>query len=110
MEKSGSIPFYLAFVLGIMLEDFVQKIWKGKEKTKLSPKIVPLWKRAIGILWIALWLGVTSTWYFTPMIQSTTEDLRMVPFNVAKHVGLEPLIGIILGSGVAIAFIFEVEL
>jgi hypothetical protein len=110
MEKSGSIPFYLTFVLGIMIEDGVQEIWKCKKQPKLSTDIVSPWKRAIGLLWIMLWLGVTSTWYFTPMIQSTTEDLRMVPFSVAKHVGLEPLIGVILGSGVAIAFKFEVEI
>ena len=110
MEDSGSMPFYLAFVLGIMLEDGVQAIWKCKEKAKLSTDIVPLWKRAIGLLWIMIWLAVTSTWYFTPMIQSTTEDLRMVPFSVAKYFGLEPLIGIVLGSGVAISFIFEVEI
>ena len=76
----------------------------------MSTDIVPLWKRAIGLLWIMIWLAVTSTWYFTPMIQSTTEDLRMVPFSVAKYFGLEPLIGIVLGSGVAISFIFEVEI
>jgi hypothetical protein len=118
VQHSGSMVFYLAFVLGIMLEDGVQGIWKwaapmsdsrqvGKAR---SPVIVSLWKRAVGYIWVMLWLGVTSTWYFTPMIQSTKHDLQMVPFSVAKCVGLDTVIGIVLGGGAAIALVFEVEI
>lgn len=117
MQSSGSMPFYLAFVLGIMIEDGVQDIWKrvqapnnGQEKSKQSSDIVPLWKRAVGMVWVMLWLGVTSTWYFTPMIQSTNDDTRMIPFSVAKYIGFQPLIGIVVSGGVGIAEIFETEL
>lgn len=117
MESSGSMPFYLAFVFGIMLEDGVQHIWKRvqipdneHEKTKQSSGIVPLWKRATGLVWVMLWLGVTSTWYFTPMIQSTNDDLGVIPFSIAKYIGFQPLIGIVVGSGIGIAIMFEVEL
>ncbi|KGO44061.1 hypothetical protein PEX2_020700 [Penicillium expansum] len=117
MERSGSMPFYLAFVLGIMLEDGVQNIWKRvqtsndrHEKAKQSSGIVPLWKRTAGLVWVMLWLGVTSTWYFTPMIQSTNDDLRVIPFSVAKYIGFQPLVGIVVGSGVGIAVVLEVEI
>jgi hypothetical protein len=117
MEISGSMPFYLAFVLGIMLEDGVQNIWKrlqtpdeGKMEANQSSGLVPLWKRAAGLVWVMLWLGVTSTWYFTPMIRSTNDDLRVIPFSVAKYIGLEPLIGIVVGGGIGVAVMFEVEL
>ncbi|CAG7921781.1 unnamed protein product [Penicillium olsonii] len=117
IDKSGSMPFYLAFVAGIMIEDGVQEMWKfassGSSRgvtTKVLPESTPLWRRAIGALWVALWLGVTSTWYFTPMIQSTSEDLRIVPFSLAKHVGLEPVIGIALSYGAIIGIIFKVEI
>lgn len=116
MERSGSMPFYLAFVVGIMLEDGVQNIWKqvqtldvSQEEAKQSSDIVSLWKRAAGMVWVMLWLGVTSTWYFTPMIQSTNDDLRVIPFSVAKYIGFQSLIGIVMGSGVGIAVMFEVE-
>ncbi|KAI2707625.1 hypothetical protein CBS147332_6683 [Penicillium roqueforti] len=116
MERSGSMPFYLSFVFGIMLEDGVQNIWKrvqapeNWQEVKQSSGIVPLWKRAVGMVWVMLWLGITSTWYFTPMIQSTNDDLRVIPFSVARYIGLQPLIGIVLGSGIGIALMFEVEL
>lgn len=117
MERSGSMPFYLAFVVGIMLEDGVQNIWKqvqtldvSQEEAKQSSDIVSLWKRAAGMVWVMLWLGVTSTWYFTPMIQSTNDDLRVIPFSVAKYIGFQSLIGIVMGSGVGIAVMFEVEI
>lgn len=116
MERSGSMPFYLSFVFGMMLEDGVQNIWKrvqapeNWQEVKQSSGIVPLWKRAVGMVWVMLWLGITSTWYFTPMIQSTNDDLRVIPFSVARYIGLQPLIGIVLGSGIGIALMFEVEL
>ena len=116
-ERSGSMPFYLAFILGIMLEDGVQHLWKrlqtsdnGQDQAKQSSDMAPLWKRIVGMVWVMVWLGVTSTWYFSPMIQSTNEDMRMIPFSVAKHIGFQPLISITVGSGVGIAVVFEVEL
>jgi type III secretory pathway component EscS len=117
-EKSGSIPFYLAFVIGIMLEDGVQELWKNLQprnepemEAKRSTKdVVPLWKWSIGLVWVMLWLGVTSTWYFTPMIQATTEDMRMVPVSAARYIGLGPLTGIVAISGAIIAFTFEIEI
>ncbi|KAJ6087134.1 hypothetical protein N7467_006048 [Penicillium canescens] len=117
-EKSGSIPFYLAFVLGIMLEDGVQELWKHlqprnepeMEAKRSTKEVVPLWKRSIGLVWVMLWLGVTSTWYFTPMIQATTEDMRMVPVSAARYIGLCPLTGIVAISGAIIAFTFEIEI
>jgi hypothetical protein len=57
-----------------------------------------------------LWLGVTSTWYFTPMIQATTEDMRMVPVSAARYIGLGPLTGIVAISGAIIAFTLEIEI
>ncbi|KAJ5192793.1 hypothetical protein N7449_008935 [Penicillium cf. viridicatum] len=100
-----------------MLEDGVQNIWKRvqipdsrQEEAKQPSDIVPLWKRAAGMVWVMLWLGVTSTWYFTPMIQSTNDDLRVIPFSAAKYIGLQPLIGIVVGSGVGIVVMFEVEI
>ncbi|KAJ5210464.1 hypothetical protein N7491_010270 [Penicillium cf. griseofulvum] len=117
MEISGSIPFYLAFVVGIMLEDGVQNIWKrvqtpdeGQVEANQSSGIVPVWRRAAGMVWVMLWLGVTSTWYFTPMIRSTNDDIRVIPFSIAKYIGLEMLIGIVVGSGIGVAVMFEVEL
>ncbi|KAJ5530987.1 hypothetical protein N7527_004380 [Penicillium freii] len=117
VDMSGSMPFYLAFVFGIMLEDGVQNIWKRvqtpdsrQEEAQQPSGIVPLWKRAAGMVWVVLWLGVTSTWYFTPMIQSTNDDLQVIPFSAAKYIGLQPLIGIVVGSGVGIVVMFEVEI
>ncbi|KAJ5357884.1 hypothetical protein N7541_005042 [Penicillium brevicompactum] len=118
MEKSGLMSFYLAFVLGIMLEDGVQEVWKRtgcpdasrEAMVHHSTNIMSFWKRAIGFIWVTIWLGATSTWYFAPMTQSATGDLHMVPLSVANHLGLEQLVGVILIYGAVIAFIFEVEI
>ncbi|KAJ5124398.1 uncharacterized protein N7515_008223 [Penicillium bovifimosum] len=117
-ERSGSMVFYLAFVPGIMFEDAVQGIWKQIAAVPKSrqvgeaslPAIVPPWKRAVGYIWVMLWLGVTSTWYFTPMIQSTQPDMQMVPFSVTKCIGLDTVVKIVVGGGAVIALVFEVEI
>jgi hypothetical protein len=118
MDKSGSMPFYLTFVLGIIMEDGVQELWKhmqsrnkAEDQAKSSTdEAVSIWKRSIGLLWVMLWIGVTSTWYFTPMIQSTTEDMRMVPVSAAKYIGLNSMVGIVGISGAIIAYTFEIEI
>ena len=44
------------------------------------------------------------------MIQSTNDDLRVIPFSIAKYIGFQSLIGIVVGSGVGIVVMFEVEI
>lgn len=113
MEYSGSIPFYLAFVPGIMLEDGVQQLWERlfpEKKASSQQAGLPFWQRIVGFAWVMLWLGVTSTWYFTPMIQLTGPDVVMVPVSLATRIGLATSVGATLISGVGLVLAFEVEI
>lgn len=115
-EHSGSIPFFMAFVPAIIIEDCVQWLWK-----KLSPDSQqsdscsraskpPVWQRALGFCWVMGWLAVSSTWYFTPMIQLTTKDIYMVPFSFCQKFGLFPIATFSVCSGVLLMYVFEIEL
>lgn len=113
MEYSGSIPFYLAFVPGIMLEDGVQQLWERlfPEKRASSQQAEPpFWQRIVGFVWVMVWLGITSTWYFTPMIQLTSPDVVMVPVSLAARIGLATSVGVALVNGVGLILAFEVEI
>ncbi|KAJ5546363.1 hypothetical protein N7494_003948 [Penicillium frequentans] len=111
-EYSGSITFYTGFVVGIMIEDCVQELWGrfGAESSNSEKTEPAMWQRILGILWVMTWLAITSTWYFTPMIQLTGPDVTMVPLSLSGELGLPTSGTILLFAGVAISWIFEVEL
>ncbi|KAJ5636115.1 uncharacterized protein N7484_009428 [Penicillium longicatenatum] len=113
-QYSGSITFYMIFVAGIMLEDFVQHLWGrfgAHKRSSSSEKIEPaMWQRIIGLMWVMTWLAVTSTWYFTPMIQLTGPDVTMVPFSFSAKSSLPTSGTLLLSAGIVISWIFEVDL
>lgn len=114
-EHSGSIPFFMSFVPGIIIEDAVQGVWRMISHSRAQQSSIqnprpPLWQRTLGFCWVFGWLAITSTWYFTPMIQSTGQDVTMVPFSFSQRLGLVPMASISLGSGMLLMYIFEVEL
>ncbi|KAJ5594080.1 uncharacterized protein N7459_000288 [Penicillium hispanicum] len=115
MEYSGSIPFYLAFVLGIMLEDGVQALWRrfagsDSEQASSHGAVPPAWHKVVGMAWTMTWLAITSTWYFTPVIQLTNPDMFMVPFSLAEITGLPIAVGAAVVSGLVLVRVFEIEL
>ena len=104
----------MAFVFGIMFEDGVQEIWgrfvARDAASNYEPGAPAMWQKIVGFLWVVTWLAVTSTWYFTPMIQLTGPDVTMVPFNLSGGIVLPASGTILLFSGAALSWIFEVEL
>ena len=102
--------FFLSFVLGFMIEDGVKAMWKSMyPQAKESAGPPPLWQRAIGFVWVMVWIGVVSTAYFVPM-QRPESQAVLVPFNVSEWIGLPALVGIVGVGAAALNFVFEVEL
>lgn len=113
-EYSGSIPFYMAFVFGIMFEDGVQELWgrfvacDGTSTFEEAPSA--MWQRIVGSLWVMTWLAIISVWYFTPMIHLTGPDVTMVPFSFSGEIGLPVSGTVLLLTGVSLSWIFEIEI
>lgn len=115
IQNSGSIPFFMAFIPAIMIEDCVQ--WLRKQcsppralnwtSQKSKP---PGWQRALGFCWVMGWLAVSSTWYLTPMNQSTSKEIYMVPFSFCRLFGMMPMATSCVCSGVILMYVFEVEI
>lgn len=87
---SGSMHFFLSFVVGIMIEDGVQALWKRISPPQISKDgevQTPLWKKAVGMLWVMMWLAVFSTPYMERLTQLPPSD--MMPLSVVRMVGLE---------------------
>ncbi|KAJ5915208.1 hypothetical protein N7454_011103 [Penicillium verhagenii] len=110
-QYSGAMPFFTTFTLAYMIEDGVQALYKringseNEENTRLN------WKRIVGYLWVATWLGVSSTWYMYPASQRTPpHELKIVPFTVSERVGIAPVAGFAVIGGLGLLFGFKVEL
>lgn len=101
------MPFFCVQTLGIMLEDGVQAIWKrlhGGVKSRDSP----VWQRVVGHIWVLVWFGVTSVWYFGQMSQAP-ELASIVPFDFQSQIPVSILGSILLAGGIILKFVFEVE-
>ncbi|KAJ6068824.1 hypothetical protein N7499_010711 [Penicillium canescens] len=80
-QESGSMFFFLSFVLGFMIEDGVKAMWKSMyPQAKESAGPPPLWQRALGFVWVMVWIGVVSTAYFVPMQRPESRAL-LVPLT-----------------------------
>lgn len=116
LEYSGSMPFFLSMVLAIMVEDVVQALWRRVRSTRsvegsnVGQDTPPLWKRAVGMFWVMVWLGVTSTWYWHPMSCLPQGEATLVPVSFVELVGLGHSIVVLLVSGVGLYFGFGVEI
>ncbi|RDK41432.1 hypothetical protein M752DRAFT_327558 [Aspergillus phoenicis ATCC 13157] len=70
VRESGSMVFFLSFVLGYMVEDGVQAVWRklqGSQDAGSSGKEPEVWKKALGYVWVSTFLTVMSAVYFEPV-------------------------------------------
>lgn len=107
------MQYFLSFVLGIMLEDGVQALYRSiRPSAAASEKrdtASSFWRKAVGFLWVMVWMGVTSTNYFHPMQQASSDGFMMVPFNLAEYIGFQAMMWIAGVGGIVLGLGFEVE-
>ncbi|KAJ5635100.1 uncharacterized protein N7484_008413 [Penicillium longicatenatum] len=108
-QYSGAILFFTSFVLGFMIEDCVQALYKRIKGPEVQ--IVSKWKRVIGYLWVATWLGIVSTVHLFPGSQRIPpHELRTVPYRICDRVGIAPVAGFTVVGGLALLFGYKVEI
>ncbi|KAJ5765059.1 hypothetical protein N7520_004618 [Penicillium odoratum] len=109
VQYSGAMPFFMSFTLGYMIEDGVQALYKrikGPQEDTVS-----YWKRAIGYLWVVVWLGISSTWYLHPAMERVLpHEMALIPFSIADRIGVVPVAGFIVLGGLTLLFGFKAEI
>ncbi|KAJ5642057.1 hypothetical protein N7490_006057 [Penicillium lividum] len=109
VQYSGAMPFFMSFTLGYMIEDGVQALYKrikGPQEDTVS-----YWKRAIGYLWVVVWLGISSTWYLHPAMESVLpHEMVLIPFSIVDRIGIVPFAGFSVFGGLALLFGFKAEI
>ena len=96
-----------------MLEDGVQALYRSMRPSAAASEkrdtASSFWRKAVGFLWVMVWMGVTSTNYFHPMQQASSEGFMMVPFDLAEYIGFQAMMWIAGVGGVFLGVGFEVE-
>ncbi|OQE86072.1 hypothetical protein PENNAL_c0022G07444 [Penicillium nalgiovense] len=106
----GTMSFFLSFVVGYMIEDGVQALWKRTPGSENNVSLPAWWQRALGFCWVATWLGVTSPWYFRSAMLKPEEQMVLVPFSVAGLISFPVLNSIVIGGGLVLMLVFEGEI
>ncbi|KOS18999.1 hypothetical protein ESCO_000091 [Escovopsis weberi] len=97
--ESSSIFFFSSFTVSIMLEDYVQKLWRGGaplDKTREPP----LWHKLVGYVWVLSWSILTAPWFIYPVIRNDTEGMLGIPPLFTLFGGIEGALGMLVGLGV----------
>ncbi|CAI7587750.1 unnamed protein product [Penicillium viridicatum] len=105
-----TMSFFLSFVVGYMIEDGVQGLWKRTLGSQNDNGFPVWWQKALGFCWVITWLGVTSPWYFRSAMLKPEEQMVLVPFSVAGFISLSVLNSIVIGGGLVLKFVFEGEI
>ncbi|KAF4764707.1 hypothetical protein HAV15_001541 [Penicillium sp. str.  len=105
-----TMSFFLSFVIGYMIEDGVQGLWKRKLGSQNDSGLPVWWQKALGFCWVIIWLGVTSPWYFRPGMLRPEEQMVLVPFSIVGLISLPVLKSIVIGGGLVLKFVFEGEI
>ena len=79
-SQSGAIQFFTTQVLGIMLEDGVQEIYRRIRRGTTTA----LWYRVVGYVWVLAFLSwSTAVWQYPALLITKKEDtvLRLSAFR-----------------------------
>ncbi|CAI7654061.1 uncharacterized protein N7487_001898 [Penicillium crustosum] len=105
-----TMSFFLSFVVGYMIEDGIQDIWKRILGSQTDSGLPVWWQKALGFCWVVTWLGVTSPWYFRPGMLRPEEQMSLVPFSIVGLISLPVSNSIVIGGGLVLKFLFEGEI
>lgn len=83
-QRSGSIRFFCTQVVGIMLEDGVQAIYRSTRGMGRTDAHSQLWTRLIGYAWLSAFLVWSTPAFIYPMVYMNTGEAKdaFLPFSV----------------------------
>lgn len=108
-QSSGAVLYFTSFVLGYMIEDGVQALYKRMKGPDAQNGSKYKW--IVGYLWVALWLGISSTAYRFPGSQRIPpHEVRTVPFSISDRIGIVSVAGFTFIGGLALLFGLKAEI
>ena len=81
-RQSGQIPFFVTQLVGILLEDTVQAVYRSMRGVQWGAPPTPM-ARAVGYVWLAVFLWwSTPIWFYPQRRISRGDDDEMLPFSL----------------------------
>lgn len=109
LRQSGAMSFFLSFVVGYMIEDGVESLWK-QIRGPLSTGSPSLWEKAVGYCWVFGWVGVSVTFYFGPQMGRPECTGILVPFSFLDLFGIPVVSALLVVGGIVLKLKFKVEI
>lgn len=89
-RQSGQIQFFATQVVGIMLEDIVQAVYRAMRGVKWGTPPTPV-TRAVGYVWLAVFLWWSTPVGFYPMQRiSRCDNNEILPFSLFASILKKP--------------------
>ncbi len=83
---SGGVYCFLIMVLGIILEDGVQWLWRNVQPLQeTGTKDVRWFEMAIGYVWVWLWMVAVTPVYNYPLQRIENNPTYVLPWSGVKH-------------------------
>nr|A0A3G9GUR6.1 RecName: Full=Acetyltransferase cdmC; AltName: Full=chrodrimanin B biosynthesis cluster protein C [Talaromyces verruculosus]BBG28482.1 acetyltransferase CdmC [Talaromyces verruculosus] len=89
----GPSLFYMSFVGGYLVEDFVQHIWATLFRSRSRTSTGIFFERLTGIFWVATFLTVTTPWWIYPLLRR--EHSFALPVSLVESVGMNNALAMI---------------
>jgi hypothetical protein len=109
----GTMLFFQAYAVAIMVEDGVQELWRRISGTEASTKErgnVPLWKKIVGFVWVIFCHSLFSPWFIYPMTRIDMNDRWIFPFEITEKIGASAAGAGIVLYGLILKLYYKAEL
>lgn len=106
-----AFTFFTSFALGIMIEDWAQKLWRqlSSTSTNIASSHTPLWHKLVGFTWVATWMIVVAPPYIYPVSRLPNAVRWQVPFSIAESTGMPIAQTVLVTGGLAVKFLLGGE-
>ena len=88
-HHSGALQFFCTQLLGIIIEEVMQSIYRRGFRSNREEQVLGLWTRIVGYVWVCAFLVWSGPVWLYPMlitIRGGDED-SILPFCILKSVG-----------------------
>ena len=107
-SKLPALAFFGSCVIGIIIEDSVQALWRKVTGPQKDGE-VPTRHKLIGYVWTSFWFVMTAPWYLYHNTRLPPDDTWVVPVSVVDRIGEDKVKMVLLIGGVALRFTFGIE-